>query len=40
MTTYLGKICSFGLPRVPFVDRRRFMNLVISVLVLKAGFGV
>ena len=30
MTTYLGKSCSFGLPRVPFVNCRRFMYLVIS----------
>ena len=25
MTTYLGKSCSFGLPRVPFVNCRPFM---------------
>ena len=24
MTTYLGKSCSFGLPRVPFVNCRVF----------------
>ena len=30
MTTYLGKSCSFGLPRVPFVNRSQFMYLVIS----------
>ena len=24
MTSYLGKSCSFGLPRVPFVDCRQF----------------
>ena len=34
MTTYLGKSCSFGLPRVPFVNCRQFMYLVISLLVL------
>ena len=28
MTTYLGKSCSFGLPRVPFVNCRPFMYLV------------
>ena len=28
MTTYLGKSCSFGLPRVPFVNCRQFMYLV------------
>ena len=28
MTTYLGKSCSFGLLRVPFVNCRQFMNLV------------
>ena len=28
MTTYLGKSCSFGLPRVPFVNYRQFMYLV------------
>ena len=32
MTTYLGKSCSFGFPRVPFVDCRQFMYLVISPL--------
>ena len=31
MTTYLGKRCSFGLPRVPFVNCRQFMYLVISL---------
>ena len=25
MTTYLGKSCSFGLPRVSFVNCRQFM---------------
>ena len=30
MTTYLGKSCSFDLPRVPFVNCRQFMYLVIS----------
>ena len=36
MTTYLGKSCSFCLPRVPFVNCRQFMYLVISLLVLSA----
>ena len=40
MTTYLGKSCSFGLPRVPFVNCRQFMYLVISRLVLRAGCGI
>ena len=31
MTTYLGKSCSFGLPRVPFVNCRQVMHLVISL---------
>ena len=31
MTTYLGKSCSFCLPRVPFVNCRPFMYLVISL---------
>ena len=31
MTTYLGKSCSFGLLRVPFVNCRQFMYLVISL---------
>ena len=31
MTTYLGKSCSFGLPRVPFVNCGHFMYLVISL---------
>ena len=36
----LGKSCSFGLPRVPFVNCRQFMYLVISLLVLRAGCGI
>ena len=31
MTIYLGKSCSFGLPRVPFVNCGQFMFLVISL---------
>ena len=31
MTTYLGKSCSFGLLRVPFVNCGQFMYLVISL---------
>ena len=33
MTTYLGKSCSF-------VNCRQFMYLVISLLVLRAGYGI
>ena len=40
MTTYSGKSCSFGLPRVLFVNCRQFMYLVISLLVLRAGCGI
>ena len=40
MTTYLGKSCSFCLPRVPFVNCRQFMYLVISLVVLRAGYGI
>ena len=40
MATYLGKSCSFCLPRVPFVNCRQFMYLVISLLVLRAGYGI
>ena len=40
MTTYLGKSCSFGLLRVPLVNCRQFMYLVISLLVLRAGCGI
>ena len=40
MTTYFGKSCSFCLPRVPFVNCRLFMYLVISLLVLRAGYGI
>ena len=29
MTTRLGKSCSFGLPRVPFVNCCQFMYLVV-----------
>ena len=38
--TYLGKSCSFCLPRVPFVNCCQFMYLVISLLVLRAGYGI
>ena len=40
MATCLGKSCSFGLPRVPFVKCCQFMYLVISLLVLRAGCGI
>ena len=40
MTTCLGKSCSFGLPRVSFVNCCHFMYLVISFLVLRAGCGI
>ena len=39
MTTCLGKSCSFGLPRVPFVNCCQFMYFVIFLLVLMAGGG-
>ena len=35
-----GGGCSFCLPRVPFVNCRQFMYLVISLLVLRAGYGI
>ena len=31
MTTYLGKSCSIGFPRIPFVNCRQFMYLFISL---------
>ena len=37
MTTYLGKSCSFCLPRVPFVNCRQFMYLVIPLLGFFEG---
>ena len=40
MTPCLGKSCSFGLPRVPFVNCCHFMYLVISLLVLRTGYGI
>ena len=40
MTTYLGKSCSFGFPRVPFVNCRQFLYLVITLWVLRAGCGI
>ena len=40
MTTCLGKSCSFGLPRVPFVNCCEFMYLVISLLVSRAAYGI
>ena len=36
----LGEGCSFCLPRVPFVGCRRFVCLVVSLLVLRAGYGI
>ena len=30
MTIYLGKSCSFCLPRLPFINCRQFIYLVIS----------
>ena len=35
MTTCPGKSCSFGLPRVLFVNCCQFLYLVISLLVLR-----
>ena len=40
MATCLGKSCSFGLPRMPFVNCCQFMYLVVSILVLRAGCGI
>ena len=40
MATCLEKSCSFGLPRVHFVNCCQFMYLVISLLVLRAGRGI
>ena len=40
MTSYLGKSCTFGLPRVPFVSCCQFMYLVVSLLVLRAEYGI
>ena len=39
MTIFLEKSCSFGLPRVPFVNCCQLMYLVISLLVVRAGYG-
>ena len=35
MTTCLGKSCSFGLQRVPFVNCCQFMYLVVSLFWFK-----
>ena len=40
MIRCLGKSCSFGLPRMPFVNCCQFMYLVISLLLLRAGYGI
>ena len=40
MTTCLEKSYSFGLPHVLFVNCCQFMYLVISLLVLMAGYGI
>ena len=37
MTTCLGKSCSLGLLRVPFLNCCQFMYLVISLLLFKSG---
>ena len=39
MTNYLGKSCSFCLPRVPFVSCRRFVCLVISLFGFEGRIG-
>ena len=39
MTTWLGKSSSFGLPRVPFVNRCEFMYLVTSHLFWGQDMG-
>ena len=38
MTTYLGKSCSFGLPRVPFVNCRRKLPSVYVFSYFRFGF--
>ena len=40
MTSCLGNSYSFGLPRVPFVNCCQYTYLVISLLVLRAGYGI
>ena len=40
MSTCLGKSCAFGLPRVSFVNCCQFMYLVISLLEMRAGYGI
>ena len=40
MTTCLEMSCSFGLPCVPFVNCCQFIYLVISLLVLGAGYEI
>ena len=40
MATCLGKSCSFGLPWAHFVNCCQFMYLVVSLLVLRARFGI
>ena len=39
MTTCLGKSCTFGLPRVPFVNCCQFMYLVISPFGFEGRMG-
>ena len=40
MTTYLGKSCSFCLPRVPFINCRQFMYLAISLFGTGRGSSI
>ena len=40
MATYLGKICSFGLLYVSFVNVYQFVCVLLSHLVLRVGFEI
>ena len=40
MITCLGKSCSYSLRRMPFVNWCQFMYLVISLLLLRAGYRI
>ena len=40
MTTCLGKICSFGLLCMSFVNVYGFVYALLLILVLRVGYGI
>ena len=40
MSTYLGKICSFGLLYASFVNVYQFLCMLLFLLALRVGYGI